>query len=319
MTWQQALKQAISDPKQLLQRLSIETQDLEPHYQACLSFPCRVPEAFVDRMQVGNPQDPLLLQVLPQGHELIQTPGYSDDPLGEAAKNPVPGLLHKYHGRALMILAGSCPINCRYCFRRHFPYQDNITDWQPALQYLQQHTDIHEIILSGGEPLLTSDEKLNTLIAQLQAIPHLRTLRIHTRMPIVIPQRITQALADMLKNTRLKVVMVLHCNHSQELDTHVAQALAKLSHVTLLNQSVLLKHINDSAQALIALSERLFELNILPYYLHLLDQVQGAAHFAVELATAQTLMREIHSKLPGYLVPKLAREEAGQPGKTHLN
>lgn len=317
MSWQQSLSNAITSLDELYRVLDIDIDQRPQQQQAISSFKLIVPREFVSRMKKGDMNDPLLLQVLPQGAELKQTPGFTQDPLREQQANPLPGLLHKYHGRALMIAAGSCAINCRYCFRRHFPYQANNPNpdrWQQVFAYLKMHPDINELILSGGEPLLLKDTLLSELTTQLETIPSVNTLRIHTRLPVVIPNRITDGLAAQLNQTKLNVVMVIHSNHPNEIDQSVRNALGKLNNVTLLNQSVLLKNINDNATTLIELSHRLFDSHVLPYYLHLLDPVEGTAHFNVPEENAMQLIEEIQKKLPGYLVPKLAREV---PDLTH--
>ena len=316
--WQHALKHAITSLDELTSVLQLNPEELPVSLAASEDFALRVPREFVQRMEIGNPQDPLLLQVLPLEQELIPTPGFSLDPLAEQQANPIPGLLHKYHGRALLITAGSCAINCRYCFRRHFPYQQNATNFEPALNYLKQHREIEEIILSGGEPLLLKDDKLAQLFDQLNQIEHLTTIRIHTRLPIVIPARITDELTELFEQSRCKVVMVIHVNHANEIDAEVKQALSKLKNITLLNQSVILKGVNDSAAALINLSKALFSTNVLPYYLHLLDPVQGTAHFLVDDTKALELVDDITQQLPGYLVPTLVREIAGEKAKTRV-
>ncbi len=313
----------IREPQQLWQRLALNPDDRPDIRDALNSFPLRVTEAFVAKMQAGNWHDPLLLQILPQAQEMDAQPGYSDDPLAEAEANPLPGLIHKYHGRLLLITSPACAVHCRYCFRRAFPYSDNRpsqADWQATLDYIARHPDIHEVILSGGDPLSAPDDYLQRLVDQLAELPQLRTLRLHTRMPVVLPARITSALISNLQRPNLNTVIVLHSNHANELDTHSAQALLNLKNAgfTLLNQSVLLRHINDSAEALTALSHRLFACGVLPYYLHVLDKVNGAGHFHIDDARAQQLARQLLAALPGYLVPRLVREEPGANSKTPL-
>jgi EF-P beta-lysylation protein EpmB len=271
-------------------------------------------------MQKGNPRDPLLLQVLATAAELLPAPGFSDDPLAERSFNPVPGVVHKYPGRLLLTLTGSCPINCRYCFRRHFPYALNNPGrlgWQKALEYIAATDSVHEVILSGGEPLMATDILLNDIINGLSAIPHIKTLRIHTRMPVVLPERIDDALLALLTATHLQRVVVLHTNHAHELSPAVEAACSRLAAAGchLLSQSVLLKDINDDVDRLVALSHRLFACGVLPYYLHCLDPVQGAAHFDVDDATAYALFQAMQKRLPGYLVPRLVREKAGGASK----
>lgn len=321
--WQIALSNAYRDPLALLQALDLEPLQVGYHPDAHQDFRLRVPQSFVARMQKGNPQDPLLLQVLPHTAETVAHPGYSADPLQEQAANKVPGLLHKYHDRALLIVAGSCAINCRYCFRRHFSYTDNLAqhqNWQPALDYVRAHTELREVILSGGDPLLLRDQALSTLVQTIAAIPHITRLRIHSRLPIVLPERITPALTEALSHPQLSTVMVMHCNHPQELDTSVADAVQTLhqAKVSVLNQSVLLRGVNDSADILCQLSEQLFSIGVLPYYLHVLDKVQGAAHFDVPKAQAQQLIASMRHRISGYLVPRLVREDAGAKAKTLL-
>ncbi|MEE9451752.1 MAG: EF-P beta-lysylation protein EpmB [Gammaproteobacteria bacterium] len=312
-SWQKQLADGISDPKALLQCLALDPQlaGLRAHEQ----FKTRVPHCFVARMQPGNINDPLLRQVLPVDKELDPMPGFSHDPLAEAQANPSPGLLHKYHGRVLLTLTSHCAINCRFCFRRHFPYAENHAQgkhWAAILSYIQKDSSIKEVIFSGGDPLLVSDQQLNKLCMQIAEISHIKTLRIHTRLPIVLPDRITPALIKLLAELPLRCVLVIHCNHSNEIDQHVIQAMRALqsAHITLLNQSVLLKGVNDNADALIHLSETLFDCGVLPYYLHLLDKVQGAAHFDIEEAQAKKLHQQMQAALPGYLVPKMVREAA---------
>ena len=288
---------------------------------ASFLFPLRVPLAFVERMRPGDPRDPLLRQVLPLEDELAEVPGFAADPVGDDAALVAGGVLHKYRGRALLVTTGACAVHCRYCFRRHFPYADanaSADGWQSALDYLRSQPDVTEVILSGGDPLTLSDRRLKTLADALADISHLRRLRVHTRLPIMNPARIEDALLDWLAGTRLDPVMVIHANHANEIDATVAEALARLGSrgVTLLNQAVLMRGVNDSADALADLSERLFEAGVLPYYLHLLDRVRGAAHFEVPEAEAVALHAEVAARLPGYLVPKLVREIAGEPGKT---
>lgn len=276
-------------------------------------FPLRVPRGFVSRMQKGNPDDPLLRQILPMGDEIIANPEFTLDPLDEKSFNPIPGLLHKYQGRVLLTLAGACAVNCRYCFRRHFPYQENTPrkEWKSILDYIAADTTIYEVILSGGDPLLAKDDYLSKCIHDLASISHLSILRLHSRLPIVLPQRITPELLAVLTATSLSTVMVVHCNHANELDDAVATAIEQLRRkkIMVLNQSVLLKGINDSVEALVTLSQQLFKFGILPYYLHLLDKVQGAAHFEVNESRAKVLIEGMRERLAGYLVPRLVKEQ----------
>lgn len=307
--WQLALQTVVSDAGELLDLLGLAPQALP--VDRGQPFSLRVPRAFVARMQRGTSDDPLLKQVLPLLVEREPHAGFTQDPLAEVTA--VPGLIHKYHGRVLLIVTGHCAIHCRYCFRRHFPYaasQPSRTDWSQAFDYIRRDPSLCEVILSGGDPLSAPDRHLQWLIDQIQTIDHVRRLRIHSRLPVVIPQRITPALVTMLSQTRLQASLVIHANHAQELDDSVAAALASLrdAGVTLLNQSVLLAGVNDDADALSDLSERLFQIGVLPYYLHLLDRVAGAAHFAVAEARAHALHEALLARLPGYLVPRFVRE-----------
>jgi EF-P beta-lysylation protein EpmB len=320
--WQQLLSQGIRSSKELLELLEIDPAKLKIQPPGG-DFPLRVPRGFANRMGKGDRHDPLLLQVLPTAVESAQSPGYECDPLGELHAMPAPGVLHKYRGRVLLTVTGACAIHCRYCFRRHFPYGDANPangNLQASLDYLAQHSDIHEVILSGGDPLTLSDARLQSLAEQLAAIPQLHTLRIHTRLPVVLPERVDTELLAWLGRQSLQVVIVIHCNHPNEIDSSVIAALRQIrdTGVTLLNQSVLLHRVNDDAATLIRLSEALFEAGVLPYYLHLLDKVQGAAHFAVRQETARDLLEALRISLPGYLVPRLVRDIPGQPSKTPL-
>jgi len=324
LSWQTALKNAVTEPQQLLELLELNSALLPAAQQAAKLFPLRVPRGFIARMQKGEPLDPLLQQVLPLGAELIETSGYVSDPLQEKSANPLPGLLHKYHGRVLLTVTSACGVNCRFCFRREFPYAENnpgVAGWEAALQYIAADPSIHEVILSGGDPMVAADKQLAALTAKIAEISHVTTLRIHTRLPIVLPERITAELIQGLTTTRLQGVMVLHCNHAQEIDAHVIAAMKMLQDagITLLNQSVLLKGINDSVVTLVALSKKLFSAGILPYYLHQLDKVRGVAHFEVDDARARDLVAHMTQQLPGYLVPKLVREIPGVAAKVGLS
>ncbi len=321
--WQHLLANAITDSRTLLQRLQLPLEQLPALQRAQQDFNLRVPEPYLRRIEVGNPEDPLLLQILPQARESLQVPGYVSDPLQESAANQQQGIIHKYRGRVLLIISGGCAINCRYCFRRHFPYQQNQlgkAQWQQALNYLDSDASIDEVIFSGGDPLAASDERLSGMFRDLQAIPHLRRLRLHSRLPVVIPQRVTGGLLSALQSNRLQTVLVNHVNHPRELDQQVIDAMTALknSGVTLLNQSVLLRRVNDDSATLKALSEQLFSAGILPYYLHMLDPVAGASHFAIGESRARQLVGELTDQLPGYLVPKLVRELAGASAKVPL-
>lgn len=319
-TWQLALARAVTNLPELYALLSLNLPSDQMVSEAQQAFALRVPHEFIARMEVGNPVDPLLLQVLPVAREMQAVPGFSKDPLQENDQNPVPGLLHKYPNRVLLTLTGVCAVNCRYCFRRHFPYAENVparANWEAAIDYIRDHPDVEEVILSGGDPLVLKDHLLAEFAKTLETIPHVVRLRIHTRLPIVIPQRVTDEWVQWMTHSRFQTVVVLHCNHPNEIDEHVTTALKKLrdASVTLLNQAVLLKNVNDTVPALVGLSKRLFQAGVLPYYLHLLDKVDGAAHFDVDESTANHLISEIKKQLPGFLVPKLAREMAGMLSK----
>lgn len=319
--WQQLLADAITDPAELCATLGLDPALVAPAFAGARTFTLRVPRSYVARMRRGDPRDPLLLQVLPTGAELDSPPGFLADPVGDLDRRVAPGLLHKYEGRALVVTTGACAIHCRYCFRRHFPYSDESTlqqGWQHAIEHLRCNPAITEVILSGGDPWSLGDRRLTQLTDALQSIPHLRRLRVHTRYPIVLPERVDAGLVDWLSRVSLQKVVVVHANHANEIDDQVRRACADLrgAGATLLNQSVLLGGVNDSAEALAQLSEALFEAGVLPYYLHVLDKVQGAAHFDVDEARAIGLYEELTASLPGYLVPRLVREVAGAAAKT---
>ncbi|OXX56388.1 EF-P beta-lysylation protein EpmB [Vibrio sp. V12_P9A6T4] len=321
--WLQQLTNAISNPAELLQQLEIDPALWQNGFAARKLFALRVPQSFVDRMEKGNPYDPLLRQVLPLNEEFEWHDGYSNDPLDEQ-NNAIPGLLHKYRNRVLMIVKGGCAINCRYCFRRHFPYQENKGSkqvWQQSVDYIAAHPELNEVILSGGDPLMAKDEELRWLIDAISSVPHIKRLRIHSRLPVVIPARITDALCDLLGDTRLQVILVTHINHANEINLEFKQQMSRLRaiNVTLLNQGVLLKGVNDSVDAQVALSETLFDAGILPYYLHVLDKVQGAAHFFVSDQKAKEIMAGVIERVSGYLVAKLTREIGGRASKTPLD
>ncbi|MCC4800985.1 EF-P beta-lysylation protein EpmB [Enterovibrio norvegicus] len=321
--WIKEIANAVSDPQILLQQLDIEPTPWMSGFSARALFSQRVPQSFIARMEKGNPNDPLLRQVLPVVEEFDEAEGFTTDPL-EEQDNDVPGLLHKYKNRVLMIVKGGCAVNCRYCFRRHFPYQDNKGSketWRETIAYLQDHPEVDEVILSGGDPLMAKDHELKWLVEAIEAVPHIRKLRIHTRLPVVIPSRITTALTQLLKETRLKVILVTHINHANEINDELRHSMAILrqANVTLLNQGVLLKGVNDSVDSLKNLSNTLFDCGILPYYLHVLDKVKGAAHFLVSDDEARSLMAGLIKEVSGYLVPKLTREVGGKASKTPLD
>lgn len=321
--WQQILSDLITNPKDLARLLELDESQRPPSLLAHAQFPVKVPMPFLAKMAKGDWNDPLLRQVWPALEEESVDAGYVDDPLAEAQSNPIPGLLHKYHGRVLLTAAPHCAVHCRYCFRRHFDYGENAPSrdaWQRCFDYIAEDATIEEVILSGGDPLALADKQFGWLLDQLDAIPHVNTVRIHSRLPIVIPQRITPEFLQALSNRRVKLVMVIHCNHASELCQDTIDSLSMLSanHVTLMNQSVILADVNDNAEDLIALSRKLFSATVLPYYLHLPDEVAGTKHFDVSTARAQTLITKMQARLPGYLVPKLVKEEAGEPAKTRV-
>lgn len=319
MCWQKILAQGFSSATDLLSFL--ELPELLASPLAEKQFRTRIPRGFADRMRKGKSDDPLLLQVLAVDDELMTNESYVQDPLQELSSNPLQGLIHKYRGRVLLTLTGACAVHCRYCFRRHFPYSDNNPGrkgWLPVIDYIRNDSSIHEVIFSGGDPLLATDALLNEMLSQLATINHVKTIRFHTRIPVVLPERIDESFLNIMEKITVRKVMVLHCNHPQELDVSVEQVCHDLrkAGVCLLNQSVLLKGVNDSPETLAKLSERLFSCGVLPYYLHLLDKVAGASHFDIPLDEALQLYRQLQLQVPGYLLPRLAREEAGKGSKT---
>jgi len=320
-SWKAELAASFTRLEDLLRYLELPLQHLEQRGEAAGRFAFRVTAAFASRMGKGDPDDPLLRQVLPLAEELREWPGFLADPVGDLQAVAVPGLLHKYQGRALLVATGACAINCRYCFRREFPYaeaQMGRSREAEALAHVAADASIAEVILSGGDPLVLDDGRLAALVDGLAAIPHVRRLRIHSRLPVVLPSRVTPRLAQILGDTRLKPVMVIHANHAHEFDAEVGRALERLrgAGAVLLNQSVLLRGVNDSAQALAALSETLLDHGVTPYYLHLLDKARGTGHFDIAEPDALELHEELRRRLPGYLVPRLVREVAGMPYKT---
>jgi EF-P beta-lysylation protein EpmB len=317
--WQTELATAVSSLDTLFDLLQIDAAQRR-NSAIDADFPLRVPHSFIARMEKGNIHDPLLRQILPLQAESEHAPGFLADPLLEQQAMAAPGLLHKYSRRALLTVTGACAVHCRYCFRRHFPYtaaNPLAVHWEEALNYLHNHNEITEIILSGGDPLVLPDARLSEVARQLAALPHIGSLRLHTRLPIVLPSRVDSQLIEWISDFPGRLVIVVHCNHPNEIDAGVQRALQRLSRagVMLLNQSVLLQGVNDAAETLIRLGESLFAAGVLPYYLHLLDRVQGAAHFEVNAARAARLMEAVHATLPGYLVPRLVRDIPGYPGK----
>lgn len=322
--WQKQLNEAFHCVEDLCAYLKLSPIELPISVAAAKNFPLRVPLSFAACMEKANPNDPLLRQVLPISDEMRIYPGYSADPVGDLSASQQIGVIHKYHGRALFINTGACAIHCRYCFRRNFPYaqlQLGKQQEQAALDYLAANTSITEVILSGGDPLLLSDARLTRLLAQLSALASIKRIRLHSRLPIVLPARINEALIDGFKQCTQPIVLVMHCNHPNEINQRVISACQRLknSGVTLLNQAVLLKGVNDQADVLCALSEQLFAIGVMPYYLHLLDKAIGTGHFDVSEAEALRLMQDVQDCLPGYLVPHLVREVAGAPAKQRIS
>lgn len=326
-SWQKVTSNTVSDINTLASLLKLDVVELSRLSGGSDSekndFKLQVPLTFIARMQKSNLNDPLLLQILPQAKEQHKVEGLSLDPLQEKNYNVRPGLVHKYTGRVLLTAAISCPINCRYCFRRHFPYDENrITpsNWQPALDYIREDVTIKEVILSGGEPLLLNDKVFSQLLTEIESIEHIKHIRIHSRFPIVTPQRLTETLCNRLIESRCNVALVLHANHPNEIDEHVKRHLKPLANscVTVLNQSVLLEGINNNVAVLSQLSESLYDAGVLPYYLHATDPVIGTAHFQVSDKQAQEIALQLTHTLPGYLVPTLVREVSGELAKTRL-
>lgn len=318
--WKLELRNAVTSVETLLDMLSLTNSPIATQALLDSPFPLRVPLGFIKRMEAGNPDDPLLKQVLPVIDEEKIQPGFSTDPLAEKHYNPVPGIIHKYHGRVLLITTPVCAINCRYCFRRHFPYSDNNPgkqQWLASLAYISADSSISEVILSGGDPLATDDQHLGWLVSEIGKIPHVKRLRIHSRLPVVIPSRIDERCLAWMADTRLQLCMVLHINHSNEIDDDVIAAISKLrlAGVAVLNQSVLLQGVNDSVETLSKLSENLFAAGVIPYYLHLLDPVSGAGHFLCQEQQVSVIYRQLQSQLPGYLLPRLVRDIPGELSK----
>jgi EF-P beta-lysylation protein EpmB len=320
--WKQELADAVRDPAELCDLLHLDPALAQKSKKASGDFPFLVPRGFISRMQPGDPNDPLLLQVLPRLEELDDIPGFVSDPVGEQPARRGTGLIQKYHGRCLLLVTGGCAVHCRYCFRREFPYAESgasPASFAAAVNEIREDESIHEVILSGGDPLLIDDTLLEALIHDIASVSHVRRLRIHSRLPVVLPSRITENFLRIMNEIRLTVCLVIHANHAAELDSTVAESLRKISPVVALrfNQAVLLRGVN-TAESLIRLSERLLDLGVTPYYLHLLDPVRGASHFDVPEETGIHLVQELRNRLPGYAVPRLAREHPGSPSKTWL-
>lgn len=317
------MKRAVRDPLELCRTLALPAEWEEPAVRAARLFPLFAPRSYVGRIERGNVRDPLLRQILPLDAEFDARADFSDDPVGDLDAAIAPGLLHKYHGRVLMVTTGACAVHCRYCFRRHFPYEQSppsLETWRESLRAIAADETIHEVILSGGDPLTIVDSLLVELADRLAAIPHVRRLRIHTRLPIMIPERVNGELLDWLRGTRLTPIVVIHANHPRELEGAAADSIQRLvdAGIPVLNQSVLLRSVNDDLETLVALSERLVDLRVMPYYLHQLDRVRGAAHFEVPLRHGQELIEGLQARLPGYAVPRYVCEREGTPSKTLL-
>jgi EF-P beta-lysylation protein EpmB len=322
-SWQEAVKDAVRDAAELCRLVALPPSFARDAIRAAGDFPVFAPRGYIARMRPGDPGDPLLRQVLPVADELRSAAGFGPDPVGDRAATLSPGLLSKYRSRVLMVTTGACAVHCRYCFRRHFPYTEgpsSVDQWAPALAQIAADSTLREVILSGGDPLMLVDDVLAELVARLARIGHLRRLRVHTRLPLMIPERTTESLVSLLRGSRLASLVVIHANHARELSGAVVDSLARLSDagIVLLNQSVLLKGINDDADSLAALCERLVDLRVMPYYLHQLDRVAGAAHFEVSEARGRKLVAELRRRLPGYAVPRYVRETAGAAHKLIL-
>lgn len=319
-SWSRSLARAVRDPDELVRRLGLGEEFVEAARRAAALFPVMVPESYLTRMRIGDPRDPLLLQVLPLGEEEKIVPGFGQDAVGDRASRAAPGLLHKYRGRALLVATGACAIHCRYCFRRHYPYGEEprrLEEWTPALEALAADDSIDEVILSGGDPLMLTDFRLAQLIERLAAIPHVRRLRVHSRLPVVLPDRVTAPLIDILRGTRLQPIMVIHANHPAEVAADCAEAISRLVRggVPTLNQAVLLRGINDDVGTLEDLLRRLVDLGVVPYYLHQLDRVEGTSHFEVDRENGLALVAALRERLPGYAIPQYVEERPGAPSK----
>ena len=320
--WQTQLSEAITSVDELLSILKLES--LRATVYIPEHFELRVPRDFVSKMTIGDSSDPLLRQVLPDQREQVSVTGYVADPLSENTQNPIKGLLHKYQSRVLLTITGACAIHCRYCFRQHFDYSANMPTADAKdniIHYISEHPEINEVILSGGDPLNVTNRRLFAWLDTLESIPQLTIIRLHTRLPVVMPARLDTDLLERLSQSRCRIVMVIHCNHANEIDATTAEYLqrARAAGVTLLNQAVLLKGINDDVETQVQLSERLFASGVLPYYLHVLDKVAGAAHFDHDLQTSIRLYWSLLAQLPGYLVPKLVRELPDKPFKMPID
>ena len=321
--WQHLLAQAIRDPEELIDYLQLPKTAFYKVLNSRKKHPLLVPIGYLQKIKKGCWDDPLLRQILPIEEEMLEVEGYISDPVGDLNASRASGVLQKYHGRALIITTGTCAVHCRYCFRKEYPYSNSkptTNNWQQVLDIINNDTSLHEVILSGGDPLVLSDRRLASLCQQLATIPHINTLRFHTRLPIVLPERIDTHFLQWFSNLAIQKVVVIHANHANEIDPLVGEKLRAITQAgaTLLNQSVLLKGVNDNLAALENLSHRLFHYQTLPYYLHLLDKVKGTAHFDIEQQQALHLIEALRNRLPGYLVPKLVREISGERSKTPI-
>ena len=328
VSWQLAMKRAIRSGSELRKTVGLppdpaEDLDAAGKLAGERDFPTFAPLEYISRIRPGDAEDPLLRQILPVTDEQTEKSGFGADPVGDLNSLVSPGVLHKYEGRALILTTAACGIHCRYCFRREFPYREagsRQNDWLPSIEYIEQHPDIEEVILSGGDPLTTSDEKFQELMSALEKIHHLKRLRIHSRMPVVIPQRVTGQLLDMLSSSRLATWMVIHANHPHELSDSVLSGMGAMidAGIPVLNQSVLLRGVNDRSETLIELCRLLVNHRIQPYYLHQLDRVRGATHFEVPIETGMKIIEDLRSELPGFAVPQYVVEKPGEKSKSPI-
>lgn len=318
--WKAELGQAVRSGEELIDLLGLPDSLREGARRSAEGFPVVVPRNYLARMEFGNPHDPLLLQVLPSLNETESPEEFTEDAVGDLESRLAPGLLRKYQGRGLLIATGTCAVHCRYCFRRHYPYGEepkSLAQWEPAFEAIRQDCSLKEILLSGGDPLILSDDRLREFVERLEAIPHLKRIRVHSRLPIVLPSRVTAGLIDVLTGSRLTPFLVVHANHLHELAGDCGEALRKLvqSGITVLNQAVLLRGINDDVETQVDLSEGLIDLGVVPYYLHQLDRVAGTAHFEVERERGLEIVAEMRGRLPGYGVPQFVEEIPGEKSK----
>ena len=333
--WQREMAAAVRSADELLKRVGLDPEDSKVRQLLILAgieaadpetlrrFPVLVPENFLARINPGDPHDPLLRQVLPLAAESVLVDGFVADAVGDLDARRTPGLLQKYAGRVLLIATSACAVHCRYCFRRDYPYAEEprrLQDWQPALDEIASDNSITEVIFSGGDPLMLNDARLRELCTAIDQIPHVERIRFHSRLPIVLPSRVTPELLAMLAGMRSQPIMVVHANHANELAGDCVESLQLLvrSGVPVLNQAVLLAGINDSLDALESLCRRLINIGVMPYYLHQLDRVSGTAHFEADREQGQLLIQQLAARLPGYAVPRFVQEIAREPNKTAL-